>query len=121
MGFLIKYIVVFAVGVAASLLLVPLVKKIAPAMDLMDEPDERRIHKKPIPRCGGIAVFIATHLALAVVFLGPWRQLAGTVQLPEWGIIFVCSTILLLVGIFDDRYDMRAWFKLLGQLGVATL
>ncbi len=121
MGFLVKYIVVFAVGLVASFVLVPLVKRLAPSMGLMDEPDERRIHKKPIPRCGGIAVFLATHLALAVVFLGPWRQLAGTVQLPEWGIIFVCSTILLLVGIFDDRYDMRAWFKLAGQLAVAGM
>ncbi len=119
MGFILKYIIVFGVSLVATWLLVPWVKKMAPALGMVDEPDERRIHKVPIPRCGGIAVFVATHLALAVVFFGPWRNLAGLIQLREWGMILVGSLVLLLIGIFDDRYDMRAWFKLLGQLGVA--
>ena len=121
MGFLIKYIVVFLISLVTSWLLVPVLKKAAPSLGMVDEPDERRIHKVPIPRCGGIGVFIATHLALVVVFLGPWQNLAGKTQLLEWGFILAGSLILLLVGIFDDRYDMRAWFKLLGQLGVALL
>ncbi|VGO22353.1 hypothetical protein [Pontiella sulfatireligans] len=121
MGFIVKYIVVFVVSLVAAWLLVPLVKKWAPALGMVDEPDERRIHKTPIPRCGGIAVFAATHIGLLIVFFGPWPHLAGATQLKEWALIFIGSLALLLVGIFDDRYDMRAWFKLLGQLGVALL
>ena len=71
MEFLIKYSVVFLVALVTALVLVPLVKKVAPFLGLVDEPSERRIHKTPIPRCGGIAVFTATHIALIVVFLGP--------------------------------------------------
>ncbi|MDZ8118787.1 hypothetical protein [Pontiella agarivorans] len=118
---LVKYLVVILVSLVSSWILVPWVKKLAPALKMVDEPDERRIHKVPIPRCGGIAVFIATHLALLVVYFGPWRNLAGSTQLKEWIFILAGSTLLLLVGIFDDRFDMRAWFKLLGQLGVALL
>jgi UDP-N-acetylmuramyl pentapeptide phosphotransferase/UDP-N-acetylglucosamine-1-phosphate transferase len=121
MGFLVKYIVVFLTSLVASLLLVPVVKRMAPALGLVDEPDERRIHKIPIPRCGGIAVFVATHLALLVIFFGPWHNLAGATQLKDWGLILAGSFLLLLVGLFDDRFDMRAWFKLFGQLGVALL
>ena len=121
MEFLIKYAAVFLVSVVVAWLLVPVVKKMAPLLGLVDEPSERRIHTIPIPRCGGIAVFAATHIALVLVFLGPWRGLAGSIHLREWGIIFAGSLILLLVGLFDDRYEMRAWFKLLGQLGVALL
>ncbi len=121
MEFIIKYIVVFLVGLAAAWLLVPVVKKMAPSLKLVDEPSTRRIHKMPIPRCGGIAVFAATHIALALVFFGPWRHLAGSIQLREWGFMFAGSLLLLLVGLFDDRFEMRAWFKLLGQLGVALL
>ena len=121
MVFMIKYIAVFSVSLAVSWLLVPLLKRLAPRMGLVDEPDERRIHKVPIPRCGGIAVFIATHLGLLVVFFGPWENLAGTIRLEEWRFIFSGSLLLLLVGVFDDRFDMRAWFKLLGQLAVALL
>ena len=119
MEFIVKYIVVFAVGLVASLLLVPWVKRLAPRVGLVDEPDERRIHKVPIPRCGGIAVFIATQLALLVVFFGPWRELAGSVQLKEWFFLFTGSMALLMIGILDDLYGVRAWFKLFGQLGVA--
>lgn len=121
MSFIIKYIVVFIVSLVASWILVPIVKKMAPALKMVDEPDDRRIHKTPIPRCGGIAVFIATHLGLLVVFFGPWRNLAGSTQLSDWVYILVGSLILLLVGIFDDMFDMKAWFKLLGQLAVALL
>lgn len=121
MHFLVKYIVVFLISLVAVWLLVPLVKRIAPALRMVDEPDERRIHKVPVPRCGGIAVFIATHLALIAVFLGPWRNISGSIQMKEWGFIFAGSLLLLLVGILDDRYDMKAWFKLTGQLGVALL
>jgi UDP-N-acetylmuramyl pentapeptide phosphotransferase/UDP-N-acetylglucosamine-1-phosphate transferase len=121
MDFLIKYAVVFGIGLTAAWLLVPWVKKLAPGLGMVDEPDERRIHKTPIPRCGGIAVFAATHLALLAAFLGPWGELAGSIHLKEWGFIFAGSLLLLLVGIFDDRFDMRAWFKLLGQLVVGLL
>ncbi len=119
MGFIVKYIIVFLISLLTTWLVVPWVKKLAPVLGLVDEPDERRIHKTPIPRCGGIAVFVATHLALLAVFFGPWHHLAGFTQLKEWIFIFVGSLALLLIGIFDDHYDMRAWFKLFGQLGVA--
>jgi UDP-N-acetylmuramyl pentapeptide phosphotransferase/UDP-N-acetylglucosamine-1-phosphate transferase len=119
MEFIVKYIAVFLAGLVAALVLVPWVKRLAPGLGLVDEPDERRIHKVPIPRCGGIAVFAATHLALLLVFLGPWRDLAGSVQVKDWLFILAGSFVLLLIGIFDDHYGMRAWFKLFGQLGVA--
>jgi UDP-N-acetylmuramyl pentapeptide phosphotransferase/UDP-N-acetylglucosamine-1-phosphate transferase len=119
MEFIIKYIVVFMVALLSTWLLVPWVKRVAPRLGLVDEPDERRIHKVPIPRCGGIAVFLGTQLALLLVFLGPWRNLAGSIHLQEWGMVLMGSLTLLLLGIFDDHLGVRAWFKLLGQLGVA--
>ncbi len=121
MGFIIKYIVVFIISLVAAWLLVPLVKRMAPSLGLVDEPSERRIHKTPIPRCGGIAVFIATHLALLVVFFGPWKGLHGSIQVQDWGFLLAGSLLLLLIGLFDDRFEVRSWFKLLGQLGVAVL
>jgi len=121
MGFLIKYFVVFGVSVITALLLVPLFKKLAPALRMVDEPDERRIHKQPIPRCGGIPLFLATHLGIACIFLGPWRNLAGSFQLADWGVLFTCSLILLCVGIADDRRHINAWIKLFGQLAVAAM
>ncbi len=121
MNLVIEYIAVFAISLAAAWILVPWVKKLAPVLKMVDEPDERRIHKTPIPRCGGIAVFLATHLALLFVFLGPGQTLDGKIQMKEYLFIFIGSLSLLFIGIFDDRFDMKAWFKLFGQLGVALL
>lgn len=119
MEFIVKYLVVFLVGVIAAWLLIPLVKRIAPALGLVDIPSDRRIHKVSVPRCGGIAVFIATHLALAVIFFGPWKNLEGSIHLKEWAVLFGASLALLLIGLVDDRFGMKAWFKLLGQLLIA--
>ncbi|MDH3981921.1 MAG: undecaprenyl/decaprenyl-phosphate alpha-N-acetylglucosaminyl 1-phosphate transferase, partial [Kiritimatiellaceae bacterium] len=121
MAYISRYFLVFSISLVVALLLVPLLKRLAPSLGMVDEPDERRIHKTPIPRCGGIAVFIATQLALGVLFLGGDAQLAGSIQLLDWGFILAGSSVLLLVGIFDDRLDMRAWFKLFGQLAVAFM
>lgn len=118
---LVKYFVVFLISLVSAVVLVPLVKKLAPVLRMVDEPDERRIHKIPIPRCGGIAVFVATHLALLAVYFGPWPYLGGSTQFHDWICILIGSGILLLVGMFDDIFDMRAWFKLFGQLGVAYI
>ncbi len=117
----IQFISVFLIGLVVSWLLVPLLKKIAPAIGMVDEPSPRRIHKSSIPRNGGIALFVATHLALLIVFLSFGGNLGGTIQAKEWGLLFAGSLILLLIGILDDRLDMRAWFKLAGQLAVALL
>lgn len=121
MGFIVKYMVVFAAGLGSAWLLVPVFKRIAPTLGFVDEPSERRIHQMPIPRGGGFAVFAATHIALLVVFFGPWKNLAGSTQLREWGFIFSGSLALLVIGGIDDRFGLRAWLKLLGQLAVALL
>jgi UDP-N-acetylmuramyl pentapeptide phosphotransferase/UDP-N-acetylglucosamine-1-phosphate transferase len=117
----IQYISVFLIGLAVAWALVPLLKKVAPALGMVDEPSERRIHKVPIPRSGGIALFVATHLAILAVFLASPGTLAGAIQAKEWGLLLVGSLVLLLIGIFDDRFGMRAWLKLAGQLAVALM
>ncbi|HEY5653335.1 MAG TPA: hypothetical protein VIR63_03080 [Pontiella sp.] len=121
MEFLPKYIFIFVISLTISWLTVPLLKKLAPSMGLLDQPNERRIHKVPIPRCGGIAVFLALHLSLALIFLGPWGNLMGAIQLQEWEFMLAGSTVLLIVGVIDDRFNICAWMKLLGQIAVAVL
>jgi UDP-GlcNAc:undecaprenyl-phosphate/decaprenyl-phosphate GlcNAc-1-phosphate transferase len=121
MFFGVKYIVVFALSLMASLCLTPLVKRIAPKLGLLDIPSGRRIHIAAIPRCGGIAVFLATHLALMMVFFGPWREMAGSVQVEEWMKILIGSSLLFALGLWDDRFMISAKVKLAGQLGVASL
>ena len=50
---------IILVPFVTSLLLVPLIKKVAIHINAIDIPNERKVHKDPIPRIGGLAIFIA--------------------------------------------------------------
>ena len=61
---------VLLVATLASIAITPLVIRVAVARRLYDTPDTRRLHTKPIPRLGGVVVFVATLLGLvAALFL----------------------------------------------------
>ena len=66
----IPFAILFAVALAASLLSVPLAAKLAWAVGAIDRPSKRRINKVPIPRMGGVAVFIGIGAAAIIYTVG---------------------------------------------------
>ncbi len=111
-----------------TLVLIPWLGAVAPALRLVDHPDEnRKLHRQPIPLVGGIAIFLATALALVATFWAWNRWLPGwegwNLDLslgPDdirelWGLGLGCG-FLLLVGALDDKYGIRGRQKLLGQI-----
>lgn len=86
--------------------LTPLVKKLAMAVGAMDIPDARKVHKFPIPRLGGLAIYQA--FVIAVLAGVPFsKNLSG---------ILVGGTFIVLLGILDDVFQLPAKVKLLGQI-----
>lgn len=116
-----RYVVAFCMAFLASLALTPLVRTLARRIGMVDQPDERRIHAVPTPRGGGLAVFVAFHLALAWVVLtggGDFSPLFPS----EWRYLFLgVSTLLVAIGILDDMFSLKPWFKLAGQVAVAAI
>lgn len=108
------------VAAAIAAIMTPLVKKLAFKVGAVDIPkDKRRMHHKPIPRLGGLAIFIA--FSLSVILL---HAICGNmvVETPDIGIA-IGSVIIILLGIFDDIYALPAIPKFLVQLlaaGVAA-
>jgi UDP-GlcNAc:undecaprenyl-phosphate/decaprenyl-phosphate GlcNAc-1-phosphate transferase len=90
----------------ASILLTPVVKKLAFKIGATDKPNYRKVHQKIMPRLGGLAVFIS--FILGVLIIQPESQY-------HIGII-IGSFIIILTGVFDDMYEISAKVKLLGQL-----
>lgn len=107
-------------GLALSLFLTRAMIHLGPKLGLMDQPDERRVHLKPIPRAGGIAVWISfISVAWAGRLLFPdlfGGDLAG--NLPAFTL---SGALLLVVGVLDDRGGMRPLVKLAGQINAAIL
>ena len=62
-------IIAFLTAFVVALLVTPLAIKLAPKIGAMDVPkDNRRMHKKPVPRFGGMAIFAGTMVS-ALIFL----------------------------------------------------
>lgn len=103
-----------------SLALNRLMIKLGGKFGLMDLPGERRVHQKPIPRAGGIAIWISFLVcAYAIVMISP--GILGRFQDDWLGPFALCSRLLVAVGVLDDRGGMNAWVKLLGQVAAASL
>lgn len=94
------------VSFVVSLILVPICKKVSIHVDAMDEPNERKVHKKPMPRLGGLAIYLS--FLICYMFFGQ-----TTSQMLS---IIIASFIIILFGIIDDINPLRARYKLVGQL-----
>src|SRR4051812_26923770 len=100
---------------ALCVLLVPLVRYVAVQRGLVDLPDGRRkIHLGPIPLAGGIAIFLAVSivLALAVLVPNPWTEY---LQPHGQGLIgyLLAAMVVCAVGVADDYGLLRGRHKLL--------
>ncbi|OAZ04011.1 MraY family glycosyltransferase [Flavobacterium succinicans] len=96
-----------------TLLITPILKKTAIRINLVDQPNHRKVHQTAIPLVGGIAVFFSSF----IVILAAAHQNSFRPYLT----IFSASFILLIVGIIDDKRDLNAKLKLAIQLLLALL
>ncbi len=118
----------FALAALTCAVVTPLVRRMSFAVGVFDEPDgERRVHTRPTPRLGGIAIFIGFLLSLFAMlnvaltnnyvihhYLGT-RDLAQII-----GLLFG-GTLMLGVGLWDDIMGMRAQTKFAAQFVVALI
>jgi len=116
----IKYPVVFLAGLLVTLLLTPMWCCFAPRLGLMDYPGGRKIHRKAKPVGGGIAVFLGFHAACAAVFLLPWKPFAGQISIDWWFRFIPLSIGIVLLGLVDDRFELKPKLKLAGQILLAV-
>ena len=101
-----------AAALAVSFAATPAVKWFAQRVGAMDVPkDERRVHNKPIPRLGGLAIFIGFMLSV-VLFADITRQLQG---------VLIGAVIIVIVGAIDDITPLRALLKFFIQIIAALV
>lgn len=95
----------------SSLILVPIVKKVAHHIGAIDYPNERKVHKKPIPRLGGLAIFLS--FLIGYMCFGQ-----VTTQMIS---ILIGSFIIIALGICDDIKPVPARYKFLVQTIAACI
>lgn len=92
-----SFFLTFLVSFSALLLMRPLAVKVG----LVDKPNYRKRHQGAIPLIGGLALFIGN---LCFYFL-VWQQM----QLPY--LYLSCISVLLVMGVLDDRYDISPFLR----------
>lgn len=114
---------VFVVACGASCALTLAMRQIAPRIGLVDHPDDfRKLHQRPIPLGGGLAVFVAAAgvAIVASVVPNPLQDelLAEVADL--WPLL-VAGLVILVVGLLDDWVGLRGRQKFLGQVVAASI
>jgi UDP-GlcNAc:undecaprenyl-phosphate/decaprenyl-phosphate GlcNAc-1-phosphate transferase len=111
---MITMVISFLVALAVSFAATPLVRKLALHYQVTDNPHERKVHEEPVPRMGGIAIFLGF-----MAGYGTFVLLA-----PDWGMqiwnrfwgVYVGGTFILLIGIYDDIKGTNCYEKFIGQI-----
>jgi UDP-GlcNAc:undecaprenyl-phosphate/decaprenyl-phosphate GlcNAc-1-phosphate transferase len=129
------YFYVFDVSFLLALIFTPVFKRLSGQWGHVDQPDlERKIHTQPMPLLGGVAVFAAFALNVIVNYLvvlpvaARWNvsdlseHAAGAFSV--WRkllVLLVGGLLMIALGVYDDKHDLKARPKLLGQIGIALL
>ncbi len=110
-----------------SYVLTPIVRRLAINLNILDTPSlDRKIHKKPVPLLGGLAIFISFVITLVFLYLiisyhlfigGPHFFVFGSSNLfwIKLGLYLLCSLLILVIGILDDLRSIDFRLKLAVQ------
>ncbi|MFO0013576.1 MAG: MraY family glycosyltransferase [Planctomycetota bacterium] len=115
---LILTLVALAVSLSISLVVTPIAQRLTSALGIVDYPDNhRKLHRQPIPRCGGIAILFTLFTSFSLVFLVyPQKAIHLVKDWPEAISLGIGSAAIVLLGLLDDRFGLRGRQKLIGQV-----
>jgi UDP-GlcNAc:undecaprenyl-phosphate GlcNAc-1-phosphate transferase len=105
----IEFLAFGTLALLLTLIFIPIIKKIAVKVNLVDKPNYRKVHTTPVPLVGGISIAFS---AVLVILLSGNRLPFLMEYLP----IVTSGFVLLIVGVIDDKIDVSAKYKLAIQL-----
>ena len=107
-----EYLVTVLLAAIITYLVTPLVKDLAVKAGAVSAIRSRDVHLEPTPRWGGLAMWLSMALTLVIVnYLPLVHKSFG----PEATGIFLSGTLILLIGMVDDRFDLDPITKFAGQ------
>ena len=110
------YIAAFASACAITLVTTPLAKKISIKVNAIDYPKDRGMHKKPMPRMGGIAIVLGFVLTVIVL-----SRYIPDIENKQFIGFMIGACIIVVLGILDDIYTLKARLKLCIQIIAALI
>jgi len=105
-------LVIAGIAFAGTLVSIPAMMLLAPRVNLVDRPAHRKIHTKPVPYLGGLAILLGVMASLVVLFSETLTPSENAKAL----YIILPSISAFLLGLADDRLNLKPRIKLLGQI-----
>lgn len=116
------YLVAFVLSLVCSLVLTKVLRDLANKLRLFDAGGGRKIHTRPIPRLGGVAVVLS--MVLPLLGLAFWENDISREMWADKALLVSLlggGGLMFAVGVFDDLTDARAILKLGAQIGAALI
>ena len=109
-----------AIGILSfcvAFVLTPLFRNLAIRWGFVDQPDRvRKFHTRPIPRIGGVSIFITYWVTLGLLLLSPFRD--GYIIRSHIDVVrnlLSAATIIFFTGLLDDLLGLKVWQKFAAQ------
>ncbi len=137
------FLILFFQGFIFSIILTPMMRRIAPYLGFLDHPGERKVHNHAKPLLGGAAIFISIILVVGgdlyilnwifqndITLFGWFPNELSEISLWASGYIqvknqliglFLGGLVLFTIGLIDDRWGMHPIVKLIGQIIAAVI
>jgi UDP-GlcNAc:undecaprenyl-phosphate GlcNAc-1-phosphate transferase len=106
-----NHYLIFIISFLVTYSTLPLFRKLALKLGILDFPNHRKIHKQPTPLLGGVAIYVGVIVALLFSLKNLYFYLP----------LLIGGTIILVVGLIDDIRNLSASFRLLCQFVVASI
>tara|TARA_B100000989_G_scaffold298870_2_gene290616 strand:- start:1152 stop:2273 length:1122 start_codon:yes stop_codon:yes gene_type:complete len=114
------YAILFSICFFISLVVIPIVIKLGISYNILDIPDERKKHKKPLVRIGGLAIYITFIISIIILNIFFKGNLLMTINIEKIITILIGSSIFFFIGIFDDLYNISPFIRLSLQIIVSS-
>lgn len=112
----------FCISAFFSYVCTPFIVKLARRWGALDVPSDRKIHKRKIPRIGGLSIYLSA--SVTAIFFYIFSPLARTLVAANFKFlisIFLASTLVMLLGLLDDVRGINVWQKFLVQFIAAII
>lgn len=95
---MVKYLYAFIISLLIVLIITPMLMKYSHKIGFTDKPTSRKKHNKPMPLCGGIAMYVSFIILYVVIF---------GLKEPQNIAIVITTTMVMVIGVIDDYYKTK--------------
>jgi UDP-GlcNAc:undecaprenyl-phosphate/decaprenyl-phosphate GlcNAc-1-phosphate transferase len=114
------YLVIFCVAAGTTFVLTPLVRRLVLRFGLIDYPSDRKLHVRPTPTAGGLAMWVGFLAAMLVSRFLPFFDSMNLTAVEPLAAVVTC-TLMVALGLIDDRRGTSALAKLTAQIFIAGI